>query len=99
MILGIDPGLHGAIVCYNPTNNTVAAGRNIPILDLVRNGKNKKAVDFHALLRIMTELSVPVRHIFLELVGAMPGQGTSSMFSFGRTFGAIEMAVVAQKLP
>jgi len=36
---------------------------------------------------------------FIEQVAAMRGQGVSSMFRFGETYGATQMAVAAHKIP
>ena len=38
-------------------------------------------------------------HAYLELVGAMPGQGVSSMFNFGVTYGAIRGVLAALQIP
>ena len=40
-----------------------------------------------------------IDHAFLEKVHAMPGQGVSSMFKFGRVYGAIEALLVANCIP
>lgn len=36
---------------------------------------------------------------YLEKVGGMPGQGGNAMFTFGRSYGHIEMALLASKIP
>ena len=37
--------------------------------------------------------------VIVEQVNAMPGQGVTSMFNFGQTFGAIKGVCAALKLP
>jgi crossover junction endodeoxyribonuclease RuvC len=41
----------------------------------------------------------PTAHVVVEKVGAMPGQGVSSMFNFGRSAGIIEGVVAALRMP
>jgi crossover junction endodeoxyribonuclease RuvC len=38
-------------------------------------------------------------HAFVEFAGARPGQGVSSMFKFGVTYGGIKMALAACGIP
>lgn len=101
MMLGIDPGLSGALAVFNPTTNTVVASENIPTLTLRRNNKLKQTVDIHRLLASTRGIALTFPGIvaMLELVGAMPGQGVSSMFSFGDTNGCIKTAVAAAGIP
>lgn len=94
MILGIDPGLNGALVFLDEKELLIY---DIPTLSIERNGKNKRQIDIHKLLEIMRTYKVD--HCYLEQVGAMPGQGVSSMFQMGRGFGQIEMAVAALGIP
>lgn len=101
MILGVDPGLKGALVVYDPAHNHVVRAHNVPTLELKRNNKTKCSVDIHRLLSLTRELAASFQQLRagIELVGAMPGQGVSSMFSFGRTDGTIETAVAAAGIP
>jgi crossover junction endodeoxyribonuclease RuvC len=101
LILGSDPGLSGALAVYDPVRNNIVAAHNIPTLTIKRNGKQKNSVDIHRLIVIVKELAAtyPGLRACLELVGAMPKQGVSSVFSFGRTDGAIETAVAAAGIP
>lgn len=99
MILGVDPGAHGACVIYDPVTNSVLQAHNIPTLSLSRNGKNKTLVDPHALLTLVKTFAPLVKHAFLELVGGMRGQGISSIWSFCRCDTALEMSVIAAGIP
>lgn len=101
MILGIDPGLAGALAVYDSENNEVVTAVNVPTLSIERNKKIKQALDFHRVMHVMTDITqkIPGLRAVIEQVGAMPGQGVSSMFSFGMVTGALEMAVVAAGVP
>ena len=52
-----------------------------------RGGKTKRELDTHALARLIGDRRPG--HAFVELVGAMPGQGVSSVFAFGKSFGVV----------
>ena len=94
MILGIDPGLSGAIAYID---NDELLIWDIPTFEITRNGKNKRQIDLQKLLAILKLW--PVEKAYLESVNAMPGQGVSSMFQMGRGFGQIEMALAACNIP
>lgn len=94
IVAGIDPGLSGAI-CLLDTKGTISIN-DMPVHALTRGGKNKREVDPH---RLATLLSGPIGHAFIEQVGAMPGQGVSSMFSMGKTFGIIIGVLATHGVP
>lgn len=103
--LGIDPGLTGAMVVVHAPTNTVLSSAIIPTLVVERNCKQKRLLDIPKLVLTTRELAAehPGLVAFLELVGANPmhgrRQGTSSMFNFGNTVGAIKTSVVAAGIP
>jgi crossover junction endodeoxyribonuclease RuvC len=92
-IIGIDPGLGGALAFLDPAALQRLEVVEMPVLTLAR---NKRAVDVHA-LAIMLER--PIQHAFLEQASARPGQGTVSMFNFGKTFGAVLGILAARGIP
>jgi crossover junction endodeoxyribonuclease RuvC len=94
IILGIDPGLKGAMALYDGTNFVIS---DIPTFTLARNGKNKREVDIAGLAHILK--GQPVDHAWLEQIHAMPGQGVSSMFAFGQVFGIIKGILGAYDIP
>jgi hypothetical protein len=104
-ILGIDPGLTGAFVVYDAMVNAIVDGRNIPTLVVKRNRKQKRILDIRRLVLMARDLASQHADLvaFLELVAANPmhgrRQGTSSMFNFGNTNGAIETSIVAANIP
>ena len=97
IIIGIDPGISGAICILNKgkINNiyempTMAEGK-----------KNKKQVNgsevaniFQIEMQKEKEINVVIEH-----VSAMPGQGVTSMFNFGQSFGVLKGICAALKLP
>lgn len=105
VFLGIDPGLYGAMVIINASHNTVIRAHIIPTLVVERNSKQRRILTIPALVELTRSLAAefPTVVAFLELVGANPmhgrRQGTSSMFNFGKTTGAIETAIVAAGIP
>ena len=96
-IIGIDPGLSGAIAILE--NNKVLKIFDMPVMS--EGKKNKRQLNSAQLVKLLSdyisdkdEVSVVV-----EQVNAMPGQGVTSMFNFGQTFGAIKGICAALKLP
>ena len=96
-IIGIDPGLSGAIAILE--NNKVLSIFEIPVMS--EGKKNKRQLNSAQLVKLLKdniseneEVSVVV-----EQVNAMPGQGVTCMFNFGQTFGAIKGVCAALELP
>ena len=95
--IGIDPGLSGAIAVLQ--NNKVLNIFEMPVM--AEGKKNKRQLNSALLVELLNnqiskgeEVSVVV-----EQVNAMPGQGVTSMFNFGQTFGAIKGICAALGLP
>lgn len=84
MIIGIDPGKTGGIAWLGP-NYTLQHGMRMP---MIKHG-NRDMVDIRALDAAYDNLPDPDR-IVVEAVNAMPKQGVSSSFNFGRFAGAVE---------
>lgn len=97
LIAGIDPGLSGAVAFLDAASGAVIDIADMPTLALARGGKNKRELDAHALARLIRER--PIDHAFAELVGAMPGQGVSSVFAFGKSFGMLIGILAALEVP
>jgi len=95
IILGVDPGLSGAICLLHSLE--VAEIHDIPTFSLSRNGKNKREVDAVKLANMLGE--TVIGHAFVEQVNAMPGQGTSSMFAFGKSYGIVIGILAARGVP
>jgi crossover junction endodeoxyribonuclease RuvC len=97
MIAGIDPGLSGALFFIDPSRPSTGEAVDLPVHLLVRGKKKKRELDITGLIGILT--SHRLDHVFLESVGAMPGQGVSSVFAFGKCYGAILGVVAAHTIP
>lgn len=87
MLLAIDPGASGAIAFFDPIAGTLEIV-DMPTVEVERGGKLKREIA-PALIREAIGDRL-VKTAWLEKVGAMPGQGVSSMFAFGRGVGMIE---------
>jgi crossover junction endodeoxyribonuclease RuvC len=96
-IVGIDPGLLGALFFIDPARPSTGEAVDLPIHVLTRGGKKKRELDIAGLIGILT--SHRLEHVFLEQVGAMPGQGVSSVFAFGKCYGAILGVIATRSVP
>jgi len=96
-VIGIDPGLDGAVAIINGTGNLVVI--DMPTVTVERNGKSKRQVSATELAQILDSHNSNNCHVFVEKVSAKSGQGVTSVFSFGRSFGMIEGILAAFKLP
>ena len=96
-IFGIDPGLSGAIAILE--KKKVLSLFDMPVM--AEGKKNKKQLNSAQLVDILRENSIGDDEIVVvvEQVNAMPGQGVTSMFNFGQTFGAIKGVCAALNLP
>tara|TARA_B100001063_G_C16545538_1_gene443435 strand:+ start:207 stop:698 length:492 start_codon:yes stop_codon:yes gene_type:complete len=96
-IIGIDPGLSGAIAILE--NNKVLSIFDIPVM--TEGKKNKRQLNSALLVSLLKEniSSNEEVVVVVEQVNAMPGQGVTSMFNFGQTFGAIKGICAALDLP
>ena len=96
-IIGIDPGLSGAIAVME--DNKVLNLFDIPVMS--EGKKNKRQLNSALLVSLLKENIVSHEEVavVVEQVNAMPGQGVTSMFNFGQTFGAIKGVCAALDLP
>ncbi len=96
LILGIDPGLSGALALLDQ-NGKVLAIEDMPTIEIVVNGKKRRSVPPAALAAMIKNMA-PQR-AFLESVGVRPGEGAVGAFSFGRNLGQIEGVLAALQIP
>jgi len=94
--LGINPGLGGALAFLDA--DSALEIFDMPVHRLKRGGKAKREIDRYELARIV-DAHGPVAHAFVEQVGAMPGQGVTSMCQFGRSLGIVEGVLSAGFIP
>ena len=99
LIIGIDPGISGSICFFED-------GRILDVVEMptmTEGKKNKKQVNGS---QIYNEVSNRIKQrdkkeikVVIEQVSAMPGQGVTSMFNFGQSFGVIKGICAALGLP
>ena len=99
LIIGIDPGISGSI-CFLD-NGKVLDVVEMPIM--TDGKKNKKQVNGS---QVYNEVSKKIKQfeknqirVVIEHVSAMPGQGVTSMFNFGQSFGILKGICTAMQLP
>ena len=97
IIIGIDPGLSGGIAVLK--DKTIKNLYDMPVMS--EGKKNKRQLNSAQLAKIIKENIHEKEEtaIVVEQVNAMPGQGVTSMFNFGQTFGAIKGISAALGLP
>ena len=97
-VIGIDPGASGAIALL--VGGVLISVHDMPTVTVERNKSQKRQVCPAGLSLLIEGLTGPyVTKAICEKVGAMPGQGVSSMFSFGRSVGIIEGVLAAKQIP
>jgi hypothetical protein len=95
-ILGIDPGVNGGLAVIEITNG--AALTLVTAIDVPAIGTGaKQTVDVIALQEFLLHFSPT--HCYFERAQAMPRQGASSGFLYGRNVGALESVVSCCAIP
>ena len=99
LIIGIDPGITGSICFFEDGKIT----NLVEMPNMTDGKKNKKQVNG---AQIYNEISSKIKNIekknikvVIEQVSAMPGQGVTSMFNFGQSFGVLKGICSAMQLP
>ena len=99
LIIGIDPGISGSI-CF------LVDGKILDVVEMptmAEGKKNKRQVNGSQIYneiskRIHKDSNQDIR-VVIEQVSAMPGQGVTSMFNFGQSFGTLKGICSAMQLP
>jgi len=95
-IIGIDPGLSGGIAILDDLK--IFDLFDMPIMS--EGKKNKNQLNSAQLVNIIKKhIILGKTFVIVEQVSAMPGQGVTSMFNFGQTFGSIKGICAALNLP
>ena len=98
LIIGIDPGISGSI-CFLDNGKIVDA---IEMPTMTDGKKNKRQVNGSQIYNeILTRTKSVDKHnirVVIEQVSAMPGQGVTSMFNFGQSFGILKGVCSAMQL-
>jgi len=98
VILGIDPGATGALAFYDPACGLLTI-LDMPTVEIKRGKRMVKHVDAGLVADTVSIMLDKPTVAFIEKVGAMPGQGVSSMFAFGRAVGVVEGALAGLNVP
>ena len=99
LIIGIDPGVSGSICFFKD-------GQILDVIEMptMNEGKkNKKQVNgsqiYNEIFKRIDKDVVSNTRVVIEHVTAMPGQGVTSMFNFGQSFGILKGICSAMQLP
>ena len=99
LIIGIDPGISGSI-CF------LVDGKIMDVVEMptmAEGKKNKRQVNgsqiFNEISKRIHKVSKQDVRVVIEQVSAMPGQGVTSMFNFGQSFGTLKGICSAMQLP
>ena len=98
-VIGIDPGISGSI-CF------LEDGKILDVIEMptmAEGKKNKRQVNgsqiYNEILLRINKVSKQNIRVVIEQVSAMPGQGVTSMFNFGQSFGILKGICSAMQLP
>ena len=99
LIIGIDPGISGSISFLDD-------GKIIEVIEMptmAEGKKNKKQVNgsqiYNEISKKIIQFQKKDIKVIVEQVSAMPGQGVTSMFNFGQSFGILKGICSAMQLP
>ena len=99
LIIGIDPGISGSICFFE-------GGKIIDVIEMptMTDGKkNKRQVNgsqiYNEIFKMIKKFGKDDIRVVIEQVSAMPGQGVTSMFNFGQSFGILKGICSAMSLP
>ena len=99
LVIGIDPGISGSICFFQ--DGKIADVVEMPTM--TDGKKNKKQVNGSQIFNEISERIKKIENkdikVVIEQVSAMPGQGVTSMFNFGQSFGILKGICSAMQLP
>ena len=98
LIIGIDPGITGAI-CFFEDRKIIDL---IEMPNMASGKKNKRQVNgaqvYNEIFKRIKNYNKKDIKVVIEQVSAMPGQGVTSMFNFGQSFGVLKGICSAMQL-
>ena len=98
-IIGIDPGITGSI-CFFEDGKIIDV---VEMPNMAEGKKNKRQVNgaqiYHEISKRIKNLEKKDIKVVIEQVAAMPGQGVTSMFNFGQSFGVLKGICAAMQIP
>ena len=98
IIIGIDPGISGSL-CFFEDGKILEV---IEMPNMPEGKKNKRQVNgaqvYHEIYQKIKNIDKKDVKVVIEQVSAMPGQGVTSMFNFGQSFGVLKGICAAMQL-
>ena len=98
LIIAIDPGISGSICFFED-------GKILDVVEMptmIEGKKNKKQANgaqiYNEILKRINKIDKRNIKVIIEQVSAMPGQGVTSMFNFGQSFGILKGICSAMQL-
>jgi crossover junction endodeoxyribonuclease RuvC len=95
-IIAVDVGAQGAVALCDPTG--LIAVHDMPVIEEVFGKTKRKRVDAGLLAELVRSLG-QIDYAVIEKVGAMSGQGVTSMWTFGRAAGVVEGVLAGLQIP
>jgi len=99
LVIGIDPGISGSICFFED-------GKILDVVEMptmIEGKKNKRQVNgsqvYNEISKRIKKIDKKDIRVIIEQVSAMPGQGVTSMFNFGQSFGILKGICSAMQLP
>ena len=99
LIIGIDPGISGSICFFED-------GKILDVVEMptmTEGKKNKRQVNgsqiYNEIFNRIKKIDKRDIRVIIEQVSAMPGQGVTSMFNFGQSFGILKGICSAMQIP
>ena len=99
LIIGIDPGISGSICFFKD-------GKILDVIEMptmTEGKKNKRQVNgsqiYNEISKRLDKIESHQIKVIIEQVSAMPGQGVTSMFNFGQSFGILKGICSAMQIP
>ena len=99
LIIGIDPGISGSICFFED-------GKILDVVEMptmTEGKKNKRQVNgsqiYNEISKRINKIEKQKIRVVIEQVSAMPGQGVTSMFNFGQSFGILKGICSAMQIP
>lgn len=98
-VLGVDPGAGGAFALIDTRDlHTLVDLADMPVTAFRKGGKDRRELSEAGIADLVLRLA-PIDVAWIELVGARPGQGVTSMFKFGIAVGLVRGVLAMAQVP
>ncbi|CAB4195335.1 hypothetical protein UFOVP1299_5 [uncultured Caudovirales phage] len=100
LVLGVDPGLHGALALYDSESRSILSITDMPIWIQPVGGKKREQLDELALMSLFRDYAMlGVSLAVIEKVGGIPGQSAPAAFNFGIAVSPLIMCCRYEGIP